>query len=120
MMKTESVRAGGGTQYLRRAVPPAKVESANRLGISWAAASASASKLAAAARMMVVPDVTPTMWPALSTVATPASLLDHTNATLGMGCESAGPSMRHARAVAMVSSPRNKMRIEVMLTCTEA
>src|SRR5207249_6673010 len=49
--------------------------------------SALLSKFAAAARMSTVPDFTPVMCPALSTVAILGSLLVHTNATLGIATE---------------------------------
>src|SRR2546422_799917 len=68
--------------------------------------SAALSKFAAAARISVVPDLIPTMWPWPSTVATVLSLLVHTNATLGIATESPGPRTCHAVAVATVSLPR--------------
>src|SRR2546425_8694943 len=85
-----------------------------------AAARACLSKFAAAAVMMTVPDVTPTMWPAASTVATLGLLLDQAKTTLGIGWESPGPTICQARAMATVSSPRNRMGILVRLTCTDA
>ena len=60
------------------------------------------------------------MRPELSTVATPGALLDQTNATLGIGCESAGPTICHALAVAIVSLPRIRIFRGVTLTWTDA
>src|SRR3989454_1876764 len=69
--------------------------------------------------MSTVPDFTPVMCPALSTVATVLSLLVHTNATLGIATESPGPRTCQAVAVATVSLPRIRILRGVMLTCTE-
>src|SRR5439155_23610952 len=81
---------------------------------------ARSSKLAAATVITTVPDLTPVMRPCASTAATLGSLLDQRNTTLGIGCESAGPRICHACAVAMVSVPRSRMRTGVMLTWTDA
>src|SRR5713101_9245492 len=77
------------------------------------------SKLAAAAVMTPVPEVIPTICPALSTVATLGLLDDQTNTMFGIGCESAGPFICHAVAVAAVSLPRSRIWMGVMLTCTD-
>ncbi len=68
--------------------------------------------------MIAVPDLMPTMRPA-STVATVGSLVDQTNTTLGIVCESASPLSSQARAATTVSWPLNRMRTGVMLTCTD-
>src|SRR5205814_1720153 len=83
-----------------------------------AAASCPLSKLSAAALMIAVPDLMPTTRPA-STVATVESLLDQTNTTLGIACESATPVTSQARAATTVSWPLNRMLTGVMLTCTD-
>ena len=98
-----------------------------RLSISSAAdtrtvslpAVAPLSKFAAAAVMVTVPDWTPTIRPALSTVAIWGLLLNQTNLTFGIGCESRGSSSCHAVALATVSRPRDRTWIGVTLTCTE-
>src|SRR2546430_12855577 len=82
-----------------------------------AAASWPVSKWRAAAVMITVPDLTPTPRPA-ATVATAESLLDHTNATLGIGCESPGPRISQALAATTVSLPRNRIRTGGGVTCT--
>ena len=69
--------------------------------------------------MTTAPDVIATMCPRSSTVATAGLLLVHTNTTFGIGCESDGPAMRQAVAVAVVSVPRIRIPRRVRLTCTD-
>src|SRR5437588_13132627 len=83
-----------------------------------AAASWPVSKLRAAAVMITVPDLIPTTRPA-ATVATAESLLDHTNATLGIRCDSPGPRISQALAATTVSLARNRIRTGRRLTRTE-
>src|SRR5256885_17204851 len=63
-----------------------------------AAARCPASKFVAAAVMIALPDLIPTIRPSELTVATAASLVDQVNATLGMTTESPGPRTCQARA----------------------
>src|SRR5204862_6945865 len=77
------------------------------------------SKFAAAARITAVPEFTPTICPALSTVATAGLLLDQTKLTLGIRCESPGATTCQAVALAVVSLPRINILRRVTLTCTE-
>ena len=85
-----------------------------------AAARCPASKFVAAAVMIALPDLIPTIRPSELTVATAASLVDQVNATLGMTTESPGPRTCQARAAATVSWPLNRMCTGVRLTCTAA
>ena len=85
-----------------------------------AAARWPASKFRAAAVMIVLPDLMPTMRPSVLTVAMPESLVDQVNATFGMTTESPAPRICQARAVATVSWPLNRMCTGVRLTCTAA
>ena len=78
------------------------------------------SKFAAAARIVVVPDLMPTMWPFGSTVATAELPLDQTKLTFVISTESPVPTSCQARAVASVSFPRIRIGSGVTLTCTSA
>src|SRR5439155_1428628 len=75
---------------------------------------------AAAARIVVVPDLMPTMWPFGTTVATAELPLDQTKLTFVISTESPVPTSCQARAVASVSLPRIRIGNGVTLTCTSA
>src|SRR2546430_14438619 len=74
-----------------------------------AAARCPASKFVAAAVMIALPDLIPTIRPSELTVATAASLADQVNATLGMTTEAPGPRTRQARAAATPAYAPNQM-----------
>src|SRR2546426_7585751 len=96
-----------------------------RLSISSAAdtrtvslpAVAPLSKFAAAAVMVTVPDWTPTIRPALSTVAIRGLLLNQTNLTFGMGCESRASSSCHAVALARSEEHTSELQSPCNLVC---
>ena len=80
---------------------------------------AAASKFRAAARMIALPELTPTTCPVWSTVATVGSLVDQTNVTFGIFCESPGATICQAVAFAVESAPRSKILSALRLTCTD-
>ncbi len=68
---------------------------------------------------MTVPELTPTMCPAWSTVAISGLLLDQTKEMFGIFWESPGATICQAVALAVESLPRSRILSGRMLTRTD-